>query len=71
VVVQLDERLVSGYAFRHTEQPVRFDPGFTFAKKLDSATQGAEAMTEKKAFIAALEALRHPKASPGRLCRRP
>jgi len=34
-----------------------------FAEKLGSAASGAKALTEKKGFIAALKALRHPKAS--------
>jgi len=35
-----------------------------FAEKLGSAASGAKALTEKEDFIAALKALRHPKATP-------
>jgi hypothetical protein len=34
-----------------------------FAEKLDLSTPGAKALIEKKGLIAALKALRHPKAS--------
>ena len=40
-----------------------------FAEKLASSTSGAEAPTEEKGFIAALEALRHPKASFSANCK--
>jgi len=35
-----------------------------FAEKLGSAASGDKSLTEKKDFIAALKALRHPKATP-------
>jgi hypothetical protein len=35
----------------------------SLAEKLDSAASGAKAFTGKEDFIAALKALRHPKAS--------
>jgi anti-sigma-K factor RskA len=38
------------------------------AEKLASATSGAKALTENKDVIAALEALRHPKASFSAAC---
>ena len=34
-----------------------------FAEKLGSSASGAKALAERKVFIAALEALRHPKSS--------
>ncbi|MGB9234294.1 MAG: hypothetical protein WCC04_07755 [Terriglobales bacterium] len=34
-----------------------------FAEKLGGDTSGAKALAEKKGFIAALKALRHPKSS--------
>jgi len=38
-------------------------------KKLAAGTSGAEALTEKKGFVAALEALRHPKSSFSANCK--
>ena len=40
-----------------------------FAEKLDPSTSGAKALVESKGFIAALKALRHPKASFSANCK--